>query len=788
MKTGNRTIKEYDRRISLRCPAVISSSLLQQSNEDGRYSIKLTLENTGNSEVDNDAIESATFVIRCLDSNGDNVFFDDNEYLVKTVNFGESGLPNGEDVSMMVMLGAFDDIDIVDFEIYVNKIRFADGSVFDYLRADFFMMPTKPIPLTKRLNRSETEQAKKVFGESAEFIPQKLSAVVWRCTCGEISEDAVCQSCGASRDDLFDYFRSEGAPLAVGERDSEEENGFFAGILSFFKKADKAKIAIVGILSLTVLLLSIVLIFTLAGKSKDGGKNTGKISKDQETNITTTAPITENNQTKLARAYAASHAYDHAIEAAQDPSVPTEVLYEILLEAVNYYKDAGEYTKAYEYSLMLPTYDDSNVLLSLAYDKYIENGSYEQALDIASQLNDREKLLSALAKQAELLVSSGRYLEAYNTAMSYSDSELALNVAQRGVEELSEIRDYDGAMELALLIKSEDLTEKINKEAASYYISSGDYDRAAKYAAASGDPDTLRSLCANLSDGMVKENLPSYFEYLTAERKRNVLASKISAGRTAAIIAPNGRVLYGMGEIYTPPAGVQAVSVASGEDHTVILLSNGRVVAFGDNTYGQCNVSSYKDVVMISAGKYHTIVLMADGTVAAAGDNTYGQCNVAALTGVTMISAGYEHTLFLFADGTVRACGKNTNSQCDVSSFKNVVLISAGKLHSVAITSDKKALSCGSVLMGMRSVSSWSNLRSISAGGSFTVGMTADSDLLITGSTISGSVGSAAEIAGAQEICAGEAYILAYMPDNTIVATGSLSPDVSWINSYIASS
>jgi hypothetical protein len=72
-------------------------------------------------------------------------------------------------------------------------------------------------------------------------------------------------------------------------------------------------------------------------------------------------------------------------------------------------------------------------------------------------------------------------------------------------------------------------------------------------------------------------------------------------------------------------AGMQ---VAGGYGHTVGLEADGTVVAVGDNTYGQCNVSGWSGIVQVSAGSYHTIGLKADGSVVAVGYNSYGQCNV----------------------------------------------------------------------------------------------------------------------------------------------------------------
>jgi len=65
-----------------------------------------------------------------------------------------------------------------------------------------------------------------------------------------------------------------------------------------------------------------------------------------------------------------------------------------------------------------------------------------------------------------------------------------------------------------------------------------------------------------------------------------------------------------------------------GNTHTVGLKTDGTVVAAGDNSRGQCNVSGWRDIVAVAAGFYHTVGLKADGTVVAVGSNDKGQCNV----------------------------------------------------------------------------------------------------------------------------------------------------------------
>ena len=78
------------------------------------------------------------------------------------------------------------------------------------------------------------------------------------------------------------------------------------------------------------------------------------------------------------------------------------------------------------------------------------------------------------------------------------------------------------------------------------------------------------------------------------------------------------------------------VAVSAGTDNTVGLKSNGTVVAVGDNSYGQCDVSGWSDIVAISAEWQYTVGLKSDGTVVAVGRNEYGQSNVSDWTDIRL--------------------------------------------------------------------------------------------------------------------------------------------------------
>ncbi len=91
-------------------------------------------------------------------------------------------------------------------------------------------------------------------------------------------------------------------------------------------------------------------------------------------------------------------------------------------------------------------------------------------------------------------------------------------------------------------------------------------------------------------------------------------------------------------------------SLAAGFEHAVVLMEDGTVRAFGDNTYGQLDVESWQDVVYVAAGAYHTLGLTADGRVLACGDNAQQQTEVDLFIGVKAIAAG-DYASFVLLDG-----------------------------------------------------------------------------------------------------------------------------------------
>jgi len=97
------------------------------------------------------------------------------------------------------------------------------------------------------------------------------------------------------------------------------------------------------------------------------------------------------------------------------------------------------------------------------------------------------------------------------------------------------------------------------------------------------------------------------------------------------------------------------------------LTADGRVVCWGNSTYGQTNSpAGLTNAVAVAAGTLHTAALTADGRVVCWGNNGNGQTDApTALTNAAVVGCGSNHTLARTATGEIVCWGDNSAGQSE---------------------------------------------------------------------------------------------------------------------------
>ncbi|VDO98408.1 unnamed protein product [Soboliphyme baturini] len=171
--------------------------------------------------------------------------------------------------------------------------------------------------------------------------------------------------------------------------------------------------------------------------------------------------------------------------------------------------------------------------------------------------------------------------------------------------------------------------------------------------------------------------------------------------------------------------------VATADHHTLVLLNDGSVYAFGNNDFGQLGRDGQRkkpnvisalqglNIRQIACGLSHSVALTEDGHLIAWGSNLHGQlgvdmdialvdlqvrANEINLTKIMQVCCGGFHNLALGSDGTVFSWGRNDCGQLGLGhrqSVHNPVAVksingipfrqlSAGHSHSFALSLSEK--------------------------------------------------------------------------------------------------
>lgn len=180
----------------------------------------------------------------------------------------------------------------------------------------------------------------------------------------------------------------------------------------------------------------------------------------------------------------------------------------------------------------------------------------------------------------------------------------------------------------------------------------------------------------------------------------------VNAGFVAAAVGEgtffgvrrNGRV-----EVWGPGAGDfervtgfgRVVDVAAGEGLALFLHEDGTIDPWGPNATWP--PEPWDSFTKISCGKRHMLGLERGGRIVAWGDNSSGQCDVPEPnTNFVEIAGGGDFSLGLKSDGRIIAWGSNYGGQCNVPEPNtNFVKIACGTAHALGIRADSSAILWG---------------------------------------------------------------------------------------------
>jgi alpha-tubulin suppressor-like RCC1 family protein len=183
--------------------------------------------------------------------------------------------------------------------------------------------------------------------------------------------------------------------------------------------------------------------------------------------------------------------------------------------------------------------------------------------------------------------------------------------------------------------------------------------------------------------------------------------------------------------------------IAAGGTHSLALTSDGKVLAWGENQYGQLGngmttydsptpvpVQNLTDIIAVAAADFFSLALKNDGTVWGWGENDGGQLGdgtvmnhdtpveVKDLSGIIGIAAGNGHNLVLTTigppfDGVVQAWGNNADGELGdgstggsrspvsvpAAALNEVTAIAVGEVHSLALATLRPYLDVRNILV-----------------------------------------------------------------------------------------
>jgi alpha-tubulin suppressor-like RCC1 family protein len=226
----------------------------------------------------------------------------------------------------------------------------------------------------------------------------------------------------------------------------------------------------------------------------------------------------------------------------------------------------------------------------------------------------------------------------------------------------------------------------------------------------------------------------------------NIIVEAVAVGNLHGLgLQPDGKVIgWGndsYGQATVPPGLSDVAAIAAGQDFSLALKTDGMVIGWGRNDYGQASPPpGLRDVIGIAGGGTHALALTADGTVVAWGNSVLTAVPAEA-TNVVEIAAASSYSLALRGDGTVVGWGDENFSPGPPihppALLSNIIAIAASDQSAHALNSEGVVHTWGA---SMAAPGNATNIAAIAGGSGYLAALSRDGKLFSWGAQQAGRV------------------------------------------------
>jgi alpha-tubulin suppressor-like RCC1 family protein len=221
-----------------------------------------------------------------------------------------------------------------------------------------------------------------------------------------------------------------------------------------------------------------------------------------------------------------------------------------------------------------------------------------------------------------------------------------------------------------------------------------------------------------------------------------------------------------------PPFPMEVVSISGSANHTLLLLSDSTVLAFGTNDSGQLNTPvGLSNIVAISAIEQRSLALRNDGTLAFWGTFASSHSNaLRTLSNVVSMAATDHRRVFVRDNGTIAIQSSGDPELKTYPGLTNIVEVAVGVWNTLALANDGQVFQLQNEqftpLLGL------TNIVAIAAGEAFGLALRSDGKLASSGSTPSGTSFISGTLSNSLCIAAGNQHAATVRRDGKLVAWG----------------